>query len=199
MILLFLRLLLNAGLIFAVAKLPGTSANPTCNSTNHYLPTRIIPVHYNVKLIPYTDTFSGESSAYLEILEQTRTISLHAYKLLIDEESIVLVTHADNTVRKPQACSYCPETQILLLDFDELIASGRYILSMKFNGTLHGGAGFVATNYTDEEGHTRWAMRRRPFVSVNSTVRRCLPAAAISTLRQPRIKYTSSKAQYNFP
>lgn len=164
----FLKLLFSAGLIFPVAAVIDTSVDSECRLLNYHLPTNIIPVHYNITLIPYTDTFYGESSIYLEIYNYTQNISLHAYKLQIDNESIELVDYIHYVVRKPQTYSYCTDTQILVLEFKGKIPFGRYILSMKFNGTLRDSVGFVANNYTNQEGHARWVSiqtrkRGRPF------------------------------------
>ncbi|XP_014471370.1 PREDICTED: glutamyl aminopeptidase-like [Dinoponera quadriceps] len=106
-------------------------------------------------LTPYMDTFHGESSVLLQLLTPMRNIGLHAYKLQIEDESVKLVAHKDNTVRKPQAYSYCENRQILVFKFDDKIKRGEYTLSMKFNGSLLGITGFVATNRTDHQGQTR--------------------------------------------
>ncbi|XP_014471369.1 PREDICTED: uncharacterized protein LOC106742687 [Dinoponera quadriceps] len=65
-------------------------------------------------------------------LNQTRYISLHAYKLQVENKSILFVVRKDNTVCKPRMYSYCTETQTLVLEFDKRILSAFPKLPVKY-------------------------------------------------------------------
>lgn len=160
----FSKLLLNTCLIFMIVI--ATTAIDTSVDTrncprNYSLPFYVYPIHYNIELALRDNTFDGESSIIIEILQQVTEISLHAEMLQIDFNTILLSKHrrkkqeGQKGGRKPWAFTYCTETQILVLKFKENIDAGTYELSMKFSGSLLGPKGLVAISRTINKGEVR--------------------------------------------
>lgn len=155
----FLKVLISLGLIFTTATaLPvdGNSQNDLNATVNYRLPDNVVPVHYDIELIPYIEennfTFDGESHIIIEIGRATRDLSLHALDLMINEIATSLVS-SDIVVYIPTAHNYDNETQILTLHFDNELSSGAYILNMQFVGILNDELhGFFRTSYINEKG-----------------------------------------------
>jgi len=151
----FPRQLLSAGLIFAAAMALPVDGNP---EDGYRLPDDAVPIHYNIRLIPYIEennfTFDGEIAVSIEIQRATRNLSLHALNLTIDEAATSLLDD-DGDVRTPVTHDYNDLTEILLLDFDDELPAGIYVLSMRFTGVLHDDYhGFLRMSYVNEMGET---------------------------------------------
>lgn len=126
-------------------------------TVNYRLPDNVVPVHYNIKLIPYivagNFTFDGESNISIEVRRATRNISLHALNLTVDQSTTSLV-NSDGVARAPIALDNNNVTEILTLAFDDELLSGHYTLNMKFVGILFGDLrGFFRISYKNEEGN----------------------------------------------
>lgn len=152
----FLKVVVIVGLIFTGACALSLSKNDS--SINYRLPDNVLPVHYNIKLIPYIEednfTFDGEISVRIKIRDATRDLSLHAHDLTIDDTATSLV-NGDGAVRTPMVHDYDNTTQILTLNFDDELPPGHYILNMKFIGVLNDDLeGFFRTSYKDEIGNS---------------------------------------------
>lgn len=160
----FLRLLLWIGLTFMIVTalpLDDDSGNESASSqiaVNYRLPDNAVPVHYNIKLIPYivegNFTFDGETSIVIDIRRATRELRLHTLELTINEEATSLVD-SDGVVHTPKTHNYENATQILTLDFDDELPPGRYTLNIKYVGILNNDMeGFFRTSYQNEQNNT---------------------------------------------
>lgn len=135
------------------------NSNPDNGDANYFkrLPDDVVPVHYNIKLIPYIEegnfTFDGESTIVVKILRKTRTLSLHAQDLTIDEAATTLI-NSDGNSYTPTNHIYDNVTSILALTFDNELPPEIYHLNMKFVGVLAEDLhGFYRSSYTNEEGN----------------------------------------------
>lgn len=125
------------------------------------LPKHIVPIHYDIKLIPHIveDNFTsdGEASIDIEVAKPTNTIALHTVQLTIDESLTRLIRKESdvdvipNYVRKQH--EYNQDTQILTIRFEERLDPGIYKLYLKFAGIIRHVRGFYRSFYTDNEGH----------------------------------------------
>ncbi|KAG5322226.1 AMPN Aminopeptidase, partial [Pseudoatta argentina] len=155
----FLKLLLNIGLILAIRTIPCIGQN---REIIKRLPNNTIPVHYNISLIPYLKednfTFYGKSNVNIEIRYASSKISLHSRELKINETATTLIND-NNTVYKPLKHIYNVTTNILTLNFNDILSPGLYILNMKFAGNLSKSSqkqGFMKFSYTTYKGNTKW-------------------------------------------
>jgi len=151
----FPRQLLSAGLIFVAAMALPVDGDP---EDRYRLPDDAVPIHYNIRITPYIEednfTFDGEIAVSIEIHRATRNLSLHALNLTIDEAATSLLDD-DGVARMPATHDYDDLTEILLLDFDNELPAGIYVLSMRFVGILHDDYhGFLRMSYINEEGKT---------------------------------------------
>ncbi|XP_011063440.1 PREDICTED: puromycin-sensitive aminopeptidase-like protein [Acromyrmex echinatior] len=156
----FLKLLLNIGLILAIRTIPCIGQN---REIIKRLPNNTIPVHYNISLIPYLKegnfTFYGKSNVNIEIRYASSKISLHSRELKINETATTLIND-NSTIYKPMKHIYNVTTNILTLNFNDILSPGLYILNMKFAGNLSKPSqkqGFMKFSYTTYEGNiTKW-------------------------------------------
>lgn len=154
----FLKVLLNVGLIFiATTALPvdGDSGNDLSTTVNYRLPDNVVPVHYNIGLIPYIEkdnfTFDGKSHVIIEIRRASRDISLHALDLIINETATSLI-NSDTDIYAPMVHNYDNETEILTLHFNDELPPGIYSLYIQFIGILNDDLhGFFRTSYINEK------------------------------------------------
>ncbi|XP_011865488.1 PREDICTED: uncharacterized protein LOC105560735 [Vollenhovia emeryi] len=159
----FLKVLVNVGLIFTViTALPvdGNSENNSSATVNYRLPDNVVPVHYDIELIPYIEednfTFDGKSHIIIEVRRATRDLSLHALDLTINEE-VTSVVRSDMLTYAPTAHNYNNETQILTFHFDDELPLGIYSLYVQFVGILNDELhGFFRTSYINENGDKVW-------------------------------------------
>lgn len=152
-----LRLLITALIFGAATALPANRNISHTASSNYRLPDNVAPIHYNIKLIPYIEegnfTFDGESNITIRIRKPTQNLSLHAVNLTIDEAATKLVDSVGN-IHEPAAYNYNDVTEILVIEFDNDLSSGVYVLSMKFVGILTDDEkifGFYRTFYLTED------------------------------------------------
>jgi len=152
----FLKLsLLNIGLILAIS---------FCINGNFEIIRRLsvntIPIHYNIKLTPYLEEdnsiFHGESNVKIIIYHASQNISLHSRELEINERATTLV-HDKGTVYKPMEHTYDDVTNILTLNFENILSPGFYILNLKFAGIISEigfvQIGFIKFPYTNKKGN----------------------------------------------
>lgn len=160
----FLRLLVIIRLTFIVATaflLDDDPGNGSQTAINYRLPDNVVPVHYNIKLIPYlvrsNFTFNGEANIDIVIRRVTQDLRLHALQLTIDEAATTLID-SDGVVHTPKAHNYERETEILNLKFDNELQTGNYTLNIKFVGILNPYLqGFFRTfYYTEEEDYNEF-------------------------------------------
>ncbi|XP_025986454.1 glutamyl aminopeptidase [Solenopsis invicta] len=160
----FLKILINVGLIFAASQsvaipLEGDSENGL-NTVNYRLPDNVVPIHYDIKLIPHIEeddfTFDGKTHVIIEICRATQNISLHTNDLTINETATSLLS-SDVVTHTPTAHNYDGETEILTLQFDDELSPGIYDLNIQFVGILNNNLnGFFRSSYINEEKEKVW-------------------------------------------
>ncbi|XP_018046832.1 PREDICTED: puromycin-sensitive aminopeptidase-like protein [Atta colombica] len=153
----FLKVLLNVGLIFTAAALSiDEDLENDLSTVNYRLPDNVVPVHYNIGLIPYIEkdnfTFNGKSHIIIEIRRASQNISLHALDLIINETATSLISN-DTDIYAPTTHNYDNKTEILTLYFNDKLSPGIYSLYIQFIGILNDELhGFFRTSYTNEKG-----------------------------------------------
>ncbi|KAG5321949.1 AMPE aminopeptidase, partial [Pseudoatta argentina] len=154
----FLKLLLNIGLILDMSF--GINGN---FKIIRRLSVNTIPIHYNIKLIPYLEEdnsiFHGESNVEIVIYHASQSISLHSRELEINERETTLINDK-GTVYKPMKHIHDNVTNILTLNFKNTLSPDFYILNLKFVGILSevGSVriGFMKFPYINNEGNKMW-------------------------------------------
>lgn len=126
---------------------------------NYRLPSHTKPLFYRLQLNPHLTsdnfTFDGEVLVNIEILNQTRTLTLHTKKLIIDENATFLKTNAGFDFYVPTTYDSNNLTELLTLGFDKELPTGHYILYLKFAGTLNDRSyGFYRSSYINDAGDT---------------------------------------------
>jgi len=119
-----------------------------CSNSNTCLPYYVIPVHYHINLTHFPQNydfylkikydifeFYGESSTVINILQSTKYIKLHVLNLLIHLEEITLIKNNGVTYALKTSIETFA-TNLLELDFFNVLSPGLYTLKMKFLGHL---------------------------------------------------------------
>lgn len=148
----FLKLLLNIGLILAIRTIPCIGKNLEIIER---LSKNTIPVQYNIDLTAYLEegnfTFYGKSNVQVKIRNHASSkISLHSRELEINETATTLIND-NGTVYKPIKHIHNNVTDILTLNFNDVLSPGLYNLSMEFVGYLSEPSeklGFMKFSYT---------------------------------------------------
>lgn len=147
-----LKLLLDVFMIFTVAKALGATdiatdtdfGDCTFASSDDRLPLNVmVPRNYNFTFIvnPNFNSFFGTCDILLHIVHLTRTIRLHAYKLVIHMEQIRLTEISKISDRQksrvPVNYRYCEASQMLDLQFEDDIYPALYYLHINFTTPLN--------------------------------------------------------------
>ncbi|XP_032687771.1 uncharacterized protein LOC116851947 [Odontomachus brunneus] len=117
-----------------------TSASPTdCLAVNVTEPKA-----YELQLVvrPNFNEFFGICNILVQVHQQTKTISLHAYKIRTQLDEIKLTPINTEVIIKPVRFRYCNVSQILELHFKKNIAPAHYYLKfsliVRMSGDLTG-------------------------------------------------------------
>ncbi|XP_011860075.1 PREDICTED: puromycin-sensitive aminopeptidase-like protein isoform X2 [Vollenhovia emeryi] len=164
----FLLFVISKGVLLQDNETVDDKAVKASEENQFRLSNYVVPIHYDVKLIPHivdsNFTTNGETSIDIEVREPTNTIALHAVKLAIDE-SLTKITRkgVDDENSKseyvPKQHEYNEQTQILTLRFEESLDVGTYTLHINFIGVIlphtepHG---FYKSFYIDDKGNKVW-------------------------------------------
>jgi len=153
----FIKLLLNLSLHIILITNSVFCANNDLEIIR--LPNNTVPLFYNIFLILNLEedifTFHGESNIKIEIrYASLNNISLHSKELELNETATMLIND-NGTVYKPIKHSHDNETDILTLNFKNVLSPGFYILNMKFIGFIQENSffesGFMTFPYTNKE------------------------------------------------
>ncbi|KYN33599.1 Aminopeptidase N [Trachymyrmex septentrionalis] len=136
-------------------------ANLNDKEINYRLPNHTKPLFYDLKLNPHLTsdnfTFDGEVLIHIEILNQTRTITLHAKNLIINENASFLKTNTGFDFYVPTTYNSNNITEFLILGFDKELSIGYYILYLKFAGILNDRSyGFYRSSYVNDTKDIVW-------------------------------------------
>jgi len=135
------------------------NSNPINKESNYRLPNHTKPLFYDLKLNPNLSpdefTFDGEVFIHIEILDQTKTLTLHMKNLIIDKNATFLKTKIefDYIYYIPITYDSNNLTELLTLDFHRELSIGHYILHLKFAGVLNDRSyGFYRSSYINDAG-----------------------------------------------
>ncbi|GJQ85518.1 hypothetical protein Trydic_g18428, partial [Trypoxylus dichotomus] len=124
------------------------------------LPNDTIPTSYDITLEPnFVDfTFLGKVTITILVEIETNTITLHAYDLIIDPDSIT-VTEL-NEVEELTVAGTANETefQFLRIHVEETLQPGQILeVYIEYKGFLNReNEGFYRASYVDANGETKW-------------------------------------------
>lgn len=128
------------------------------NPENYRLPNNTIPLHYDIKLIPFivqgNFTFDGTVIINVTVIERTSTIVLHAFQIDIDNSSVTVTSGnlSYDIVNKTSDT----ELQFYTLSFASSLEPGNYSIYIKYLGYLPTDMnGFYRSSYTTNSGETR--------------------------------------------
>ncbi len=143
-------LALSIACIAAPATAQQASANPSAAAGIHTdLPRVAHPSHYTISVTPDAEklTFSGASSADLEVTEATPFLTLHALDLKI---SAATLTPAGGT-EMPVTITMDPASQTAKFTAAQPLAPGKYRLDTVYTGVINTQAnGMFALDYPDK-------------------------------------------------
>ncbi|XP_012289033.1 aminopeptidase N [Orussus abietinus] len=132
----------------------------SCDSVDidYRLSKDVIPVAYNVKLVPYlTDlnfTFGGEVTIEVFVQNPVATIELHSHLLNIHDNPIVTNSEEDSLRVSKTSYNNCKQTYSL--HFPTALEPETYRIRLKFDGILREDpCGFYRTYYMNS-GRKRW-------------------------------------------
>ncbi|XP_039304904.1 aminopeptidase Q-like isoform X2 [Solenopsis invicta] len=114
------------------------------NENRFRLRQNVVPIHYDIKLIPHivenNFTTNGETNIDVEVRESTNDIELHVLDLTIDKSLTKLIRKGVDVNSKseyvPEQHVYNFETQILTIRFEELLDPVMYTLHFTFTGVI---------------------------------------------------------------
>ncbi|CAG2058063.1 unnamed protein product [Timema podura] len=140
-----------------------TSSDETLAVVNDYLlPTSVVPIHYDIKLIPYLDddnfTFDGEVNIKVRAEEVTDVITLHQNDTIIEESTVTVTDLMTNINLIIVNQTYEALYHFYRLHLEENLQVGReYEINIKYKGYLRDDMqGLFKSSYTTSDGETRW-------------------------------------------
>lgn len=150
-----------------------TSKGATAETVTTQLPRSVRPSHYDVTITPDAKalTFTGKVAITLGVVEETRTIVLHAADLTIPKATLASVGG-----KRGEAATVVldGEAQTASFTFDKPVKPGTYVLSMDYAGKINTQAnGLFALDYKAADGNQKRAL----FTQFeNSDARRFMPS-----------------------
>lgn len=121
------------------------------------LPKNVKPLHYDLTLEPdFTKfTYEGTVAIELDVVEDTRSISVNTIDIDIHETKI---TSGSTTISSSPKLSQNEDRQETTVEFDETIPAGKKAtLFFKFTGTLNDNmAGFYRSSYKGANGEDKY-------------------------------------------
>lgn len=136
-------------------------ATPTAEQKlNMRLPRHVIPSSYDIKLIPFlmenNFTFIGEVTILIEILEESKNITLHTLDLVIHEVKLALLNGTESKKIEITNKRHDIPHQFFIMETEKILSKGFYELHFKYEGVLNDDLqGFYRSSYTDN-GEKRW-------------------------------------------
>ena len=142
-------LLATSALAPAIAAQDAGSLQPLADSVPSDLPRDARPLHYTIAIEPDAAklTFTGTSSAQIEVFTATSQLSLHAVDLKIAEANLV---PAAGGASIPLRIALDEDKQLARFTAPSRIAPGRYTLTTRYTGTINTQSnGLFALDYND--------------------------------------------------
>ncbi|UJR20817.1 hypothetical protein I4U23_023929 [Adineta vaga] len=115
------------------------------------LPQTIVPIHYELTIQPFLDTFkfNGDVTIHLQVKESTDTVILYAAELQVHHAKIVSISKDElkGTIELDE------ENERLKISFDKKLENGDHQLSLKFTGEISDRmVGFYRNKYATPDG-----------------------------------------------
>ncbi|KMS60401.1 aminopeptidase N [Novosphingobium barchaimii LL02] len=168
-----LALLAGAAMPLPALAQSSTSKGATAETVTTQLPRSVRPSHYDVTVTPDAQalTFAGNAAITVDVLEETRTITLQAADLAIAKAA--LATAAGKRMGPPTV-TIDKEAQTATFTFAKPVAPGNYVLSIDYTGKINTQAfGLFALDYKAADGSAKRAL----FTQFeNSDARRFMPS-----------------------
>nr|CAD7197139.1 unnamed protein product [Timema douglasi] len=126
--------------------------------TEYRLPGNILPLHYNISLIPDLDTenftFTGEITIRFRGVKDTTTIVLHMNDTVVDEDSMIIRDLKSNLTISMIFTEYNEDNHFYTIHPGGFIYSGmEYELSFKYEGNLRDDMqGLFRSSYVTKDG-----------------------------------------------
>lgn len=184
---------------------------PTHHPVNMRLPRNTIPKSYDIKLIPFliedNFTFIGEVTILVEIVEESRNITLHSMELIINEVNLYFLnsTNNNNTKESIQITNKRHDipNQFYIIETDTKLSKGFYQLHFKYEGALNDDLqGFYRSSYMSGN-EKRWLATTQfqptffrsavpsfdePALKAKFTISIARPSHLVSLSNMPKIK-----------
>ena len=132
-----------------VAAQPAAALQPLAEAVPSDLPRTARPLHYAIAIEPDATklTFTGQSSADIEVFAATPDLTVHAVDLAISEARLV---PADGGTAIALKIALDPDNQLVRFKAASTIAPGRYTLTTRYSGLISMQAnGLFALDYND--------------------------------------------------
>jgi puromycin-sensitive aminopeptidase len=146
-------------LVVALSFTAGASAANNAESDKAILPGGIVPVSYKIFVEPYAEdgVFSGTESIDLEVTEPSNKIVLNSVDLKVQDAEYQMLDSSKRTRSQKLKVHYEHASQQLVLESPDKIGIGKYVVSMKFHGTLNDKLrGFFRVSFLDPAGTKHW-------------------------------------------
>lgn len=169
---LFLIVCLCAALVIVTGLAVGLTA-PECETVappppppweNIRLPDSIVPIHYDVELQPLLPPCSrafalhGKVSVNITAIKSTNMIVFHSDNITVDEKSIKLSSHSDDTEAPQYDRSTVDDKNTFFIIYlkNNLQAGKEYSVFMKFEGWINDKLhGFYRSKYMTPDGEEK--------------------------------------------
>lgn len=137
-----------------------TDGNRTTADVNLRLPRSIVPISYDIKLIPFlydnNFTFSGEIKIRINVTESCKNITLHAMALTIRNSDVIITkasadgTSIGNKLIEIKSQYFVESKQFYIIELNEMLQNGSlYVVEIKYGGVLNDLLqGFYRSSYT---------------------------------------------------
>ncbi len=115
------------------------------------LPADVVPLHYDLRLVPDADTlrFRGQVRITIDVKKSTSVIQLNAVDLTFDH---AVIDQAD----RPASVKFDENLQRAVLTFGNSVEPARHILTIDYHGAIGTGTvGFFAMDYVSPAGKRR--------------------------------------------
>lgn len=135
-----------------------TLVQPTQEKLYVLLPRSVVPEHYAIELKPYifppNFTFEGSVAINIKCLEETNNVTVHINGIEVQKETVKL---EGDGVPKIKDFEHDEKRQFFIIKLDGSLNIGKYVISMKFRGTLNDQlVGFYRSSYETSTGEKRW-------------------------------------------
>ena len=133
----------------------------------------MVPKLYDIKLNPEMEegssVFHGEVKIVVHAYYPCSSVTMNSKNLVMDEEHTSLSSMEGVKTHKAKKHSYVQETGLLTIEFDRPVATGKYILGLKYTGNFSStDKGIYKFSYDKENGEKSYVYKILSSVVHNS-------------------------------